>query len=91
MKCVCKTQMMPPPDHQNPVDMHTSIMCLFRGLIMQCVENQNNCLLIFDCHDFLFPRDEESRGILIYLLFVRPEIDTWFVRLSPPKVLELQL
>ena len=27
VKCVCKTQMMPPPDHQNPVDMHTSIMC----------------------------------------------------------------
>jgi hypothetical protein len=26
MKCVCKTQMMPPPDHQNPVDMHTSII-----------------------------------------------------------------
>jgi hypothetical protein len=20
--------MMPPPDHQNPVDMHTSIMCI---------------------------------------------------------------
>jgi hypothetical protein len=29
MKCVCKTQMMPPPDHQNPVDMHTSIMCIW--------------------------------------------------------------
>jgi hypothetical protein len=28
MKCVCKTQMMPPSDHQNPVDMHTSIMCI---------------------------------------------------------------
>ena len=28
MKCVCKTQMMPPPDHQYPVDMHTSIMCI---------------------------------------------------------------
>ena len=28
MKCVCKTQIMPPPDHQNPVDMHTSIMCI---------------------------------------------------------------
>ena len=28
MKCVCKTQMMHPPDHQNPVDMHTSIMCI---------------------------------------------------------------
>jgi hypothetical protein len=28
MKCVYKTQMMPPPDHQNPVDMHTSIMCI---------------------------------------------------------------
>ena len=28
MKCVCKKQMMPPPDHQNPVDMHTSIMCI---------------------------------------------------------------
>jgi hypothetical protein len=26
MKCVCKTQMMPPPDHQYPVDMHTSIV-----------------------------------------------------------------
>ena len=23
--------------------------------------------------------------------FVRPDIDTWFVRLSPPTVLELQL
>ena len=28
MKCICKTQMIPPPDHQNPVDMHTSIMCI---------------------------------------------------------------
>ena len=28
MKCVCKTQMMPPSDHQNPVDMYTSIMCI---------------------------------------------------------------
>jgi hypothetical protein len=28
MKCVCKTQMMPSHDHQNPVDMHTSIMCI---------------------------------------------------------------
>jgi hypothetical protein len=28
MKCVCKTQMIPPSDHQNPVDMHTSIMCI---------------------------------------------------------------
>ena len=32
MKCVLQTQMMPPPDHQNqiqnPVAMHTSIMCI---------------------------------------------------------------
>ena len=28
MKCVCKTQMMPPSDHQIPVDMHTAIMCI---------------------------------------------------------------
>jgi hypothetical protein len=28
MKCVYKTQILPPPDHQNPVDMHTSIMCI---------------------------------------------------------------
>ena len=28
VKCVCRTQIMPPPDHQNPVDMHTSIMCI---------------------------------------------------------------
>jgi hypothetical protein len=28
MKCVCKTQIMPQPDHQNPVDMHTSITCI---------------------------------------------------------------
>ena len=27
-KCVCKTQMMSLPNHQNPVDMHTSIMCI---------------------------------------------------------------
>ena len=27
MKCVCKTQMML-PDHQNPMDMHTPIMCI---------------------------------------------------------------
>ena len=43
----------------------------------------------------LCPRDEESGGILIYPLSVRPfvrsDIDTWFVRLSPPTVLELQL
>ena len=25
IKCVCKTQMMPLPDYQNPVDMHTSM------------------------------------------------------------------
>jgi hypothetical protein len=36
--------------------------------------------------------DKESRGILIYPCpFVRPDIDTWIVRLSPPTVLELQL
>jgi hypothetical protein len=45
---------------------------------------------------FLCPRDEESGGILIYpcpsvLSSVRPDVDTWFVRLSPPTVLELQL
>ena len=28
MKCDYKTQIMPPPDHQYPVDMHTSIMCI---------------------------------------------------------------
>ena len=28
MKCVYKTQMMPLSDHQNAVDMHTSIMCI---------------------------------------------------------------
>ena len=28
MKSVCKTQMIPPPDRQNPMDMHTSIMCI---------------------------------------------------------------
>ena len=28
IKCVCNTQMVLPPDHQNPVDMHTSIMCI---------------------------------------------------------------
>jgi hypothetical protein len=26
----------------------------------------------------------------LVILFVRPDIDTWFVRLSPPTVLELQ-
>ena len=27
-KTFCKTQMMSLPNHQNPVDMHTSIMCI---------------------------------------------------------------
>ena len=45
---------------------------------------------------FLCPRNEESGGILIYpcpsvLSSIRPDVDTWFVRLSPPTVLELQL
>ena len=44
---------------------------------------------------FLCPCDKESVGggdIKIYPCpFVRPDIDTWFVRLSPPTVLELQL
>jgi hypothetical protein len=37
MKCVCKTQMMPPPDHQNPVDMHTSIMCINIHIMEVCM------------------------------------------------------
>ena len=44
---------------------------------------------------FLCPRDEESVGHIYLPLsvrsFVHPDIDTWFVRLSPPTVLELQL
>ena len=38
----------------------------------------------------LCPRDKESGGN-INLPFVSPDIDTWFVRLSPHTVLELQL
>jgi hypothetical protein len=52
---------------------------------------------------YLCPRDEESGGHINLLLsirssvhpsvrpFVCPDIDTWFVPLSPPTVLELQL
>ena len=45
---------------------------------------------------FLCPRNYRLRvgggGILIYPCpFVRADIDTWFVQLSPPTVLELQL
>jgi len=51
------------------------------------------------CINFLCPRNEESGGHINLPLsvrlsirpFVRPNIDTWFVRLSPPTVLELQL
>jgi hypothetical protein len=39
---------------------------------------------------FTMPPRRRVRGH-INLLFVRPDIDTWFVRLSPPTVLELQL
>ena len=40
---------------------------------------------------FLCPRDKESGGHINLPLSVRPDTDTWFVRLSPPTVLELQL
>jgi hypothetical protein len=39
---------------------------------------------------FLCPRNKVG-GHINLPLFVRPDIDTWFVRLSPPTVLELQL
>ena len=34
---------------------------------------------------------QNNRQLDLVILFVRPDIDTWFVRLSPPTVLELQL
>ena len=38
------------------------------------------------------PPRQRVGGILIYPCpFVHPDIDTWFVRLTPPTVLELQL
>ena len=45
---------------------------------------------------FLCPHDKESgggggEGDINLPLFVHPDIDTWFVRLTPPTVLELQL
>ena len=61
-------------------------------MVFQCIVN----IIVF-----LYPHDEESGGgegggILIYSCpsvgpFVCPAIDTWFVRLSPSTVLELQL
>ena len=33
----------------------------------------------------------EGKSVYFYSPFVRPDIDTWFVWLSPPTVLELQL
>jgi hypothetical protein len=51
MKCVCKTQMMPPPDHQNPVDMHTSIMCIN---ILQANFAISSALLIRVCEYLKF-------------------------------------
>jgi len=38
MKCVCKTQMMPLSDHQNPVDMCTSIIMIMCINIMQNIK-----------------------------------------------------
>ena len=32
---------------------------------------------------------QNDRELDLVILFVRPDIDTWFVRLSPPTVLEL--
>ena len=42
-------------------------------------------ILIF----FKYSQNDRQLGLVI--LFVRPDIDTWFVWLSPPTVLELQL
>ena len=43
------------------------------------------CFLIF------MPSQRRVEGHINLPLFVRPDIDAWFVRLSPPTVLELQL
>jgi hypothetical protein len=42
------------------------------------------------CHYQIFDENQNPANTIV-ILFVRPDIDTWFVRLSPPTVLELQL
>ena len=77
-------------------------MVLFEWIILKNLAvlnyldmRKNYKLCIFLINFFLSPHDEETGGGHINLPpvrpFVRPDIDTWFVRLSPPTVLELQL
>ena len=66
--------------------------CLWEGRILFT-------LFVFVCiwwcqtHIVLFfmPPRQRAGGHINLPLSVRPDIDTWFVRLTPPTVLELQL
>ena len=67
------------------------IFCTFLDNLL-VLYNVNTYSKLNRSRDFYAPAAKSRGGvILIYPLSVRPDIDTWFVRLSPPTVLELQL
>jgi hypothetical protein len=50
-----------------------------------------NEVCLQDTHDAPHLTIRNYKQVNLVILFVRPDIDTWFVRLSPHTVLELQL
>ena len=58
--------------------------------ILQDVYTQNGGVHVYRILIFI-KYSQNDRQLDLVILFVRLDIDTWFVRLSPPTVLELQL
>jgi hypothetical protein len=66
---------------------HFSLLCCMPLIFYAPMTKSRGGLLIY-------PLDEESGGLINLppvRPFIRPDIDTWFVWLSPPTVSELQL
>ena len=71
-----------------PLSVRSSVRIQIHGL--QDVYTHNGGVHVHRILIF-FKYSQNDRKLDLVILFVRPDIDTWFVWLSPPTVLELQL
>jgi hypothetical protein len=65
-------------------------LCVAVTNILQDVYTHNGGVHVHKILIFI-KYSQNDRQLDLVILFVRPDIDTWFVQLSPPTVVELQL